>query len=65
MFIPRYNAVVNVQGSVNSPLAVTWAPGKTIEYYIRAAGGGSRLADEGLIVWPDFERNHAVIRRLP
>jgi len=46
LFIPRYNAVVNVQGAVNSPVAVTWSPGKTIEYYIRAAGGPSRKADE-------------------
>ena len=45
LFIPRYNAVVNVQGSVNSPLAVTWSPGKSMEYYIRAAGGPSRAAD--------------------
>ncbi len=45
LFIPRYNAVVNVQGSVNSPVAVTWSPGKTIEYYIRAAGGPSQKAD--------------------
>ena len=46
LFIPRYNAVVNVQGAVNSPVSVTWSPGKTIEYYIRAAGGPSRKADE-------------------
>jgi hypothetical protein len=26
---------------------VTWSPGKTIEYYIRAAGGPSRKADAG------------------
>jgi polysaccharide export outer membrane protein len=45
LFIPRYNAVVNVQGAVNSPVSVTWAPGKTIEYYVRAAGGPSRKAD--------------------
>jgi protein involved in polysaccharide export with SLBB domain len=45
LFIPRYNAVVNVQGAVNSPVAVTWSPGKTLEYYIRAAGGPSRRAD--------------------
>jgi polysaccharide export outer membrane protein len=45
LFIPRYNAVVNVQGAVNSPVSVTWSPGKTIEYYIRAAGGPSRSAD--------------------
>jgi len=45
LYIPRYNAVVNVQGAVNSPVAVTWAPGKTIDFYIRAAGGPSRKAD--------------------
>jgi len=47
LFIPRYNAVVNVQGAVNSPVAVTWAPGKDLQYYIRAAGGPSRKADVG------------------
>jgi len=30
---------------VNSPVSVTYSPGKTIEYYIRAAGGPSRRAD--------------------
>jgi protein involved in polysaccharide export with SLBB domain len=47
LYIPRYNAVVNVQGAVNSPVAVTYSPGKSIEYYIRAAGGPSRKADVG------------------
>jgi polysaccharide export outer membrane protein len=45
VFIPRYNAVVSVTGAVNSPIAVTYAPGANIDYYIRAAGGGSRKAD--------------------
>jgi len=45
LYIPRYTAVVNVQGSVNSPVTVTYQPGKSIEYYIRAAGGPSRKAD--------------------
>jgi polysaccharide export outer membrane protein len=45
IFIPRFNPVVNVQGAVNSPVAVTYAPGKTIEYYIRAAGGPTVRAD--------------------
>ena len=45
LFIPRYNAVVNVQGAVNSPVSVTYSPGSTLEYYIRAAGGPSRKAD--------------------
>ncbi|HEX6628876.1 MAG TPA: SLBB domain-containing protein [Gemmatimonadaceae bacterium] len=47
LFIPRYNAVVNVLGAVNSPVSVTYAPGKTIEYYVRAAGGPTRKADTG------------------
>jgi protein involved in polysaccharide export with SLBB domain len=45
IYIPRFNPVVNVQGAVNSPLSVTYAPGKTIEYYIRAAGGPTVRAD--------------------
>jgi protein involved in polysaccharide export with SLBB domain len=47
LFIPRYTAVVNVQGAVNSPVAVTWAPGKSLDYYVRAAGGPSKKADVG------------------
>jgi protein involved in polysaccharide export with SLBB domain len=45
LYIPRFNPVVNVQGAVNSPLSVTYTPGKTIEYYIRAAGGPTVRAD--------------------
>jgi polysaccharide export outer membrane protein len=45
IFIPRYNPVVNVQGAVNSPLTVTFSPGRTVDHYIRAAGGPGRFAD--------------------
>ncbi|HET7614742.1 MAG TPA: SLBB domain-containing protein [Gemmatimonadaceae bacterium] len=45
IYIPRYNAVVNVRGAVNSPIAVTYSPGASIDYYIRAAGGGTKKAD--------------------
>ena len=45
IFVPRFNPVVNVQGAVNSPVTVTFAPGNTIEYYIRAAGGPTVRAD--------------------
>jgi protein involved in polysaccharide export with SLBB domain len=45
LFIPRYNAVVNVKGAVNSPISVTYLPGRSLDYYIRAAGGPSRKAD--------------------
>jgi polysaccharide biosynthesis/export protein len=44
--ILRYNPVVRVQGAVNAPANVTYVPGRDLYYYIRAAGGGSRLADE-------------------
>jgi polysaccharide export outer membrane protein len=45
IFIPRFNAVVNVTGSVNSPVAVTYVPNKSLEYYVRAAGGATRKGD--------------------
>jgi protein involved in polysaccharide export with SLBB domain len=45
VYIPRYTAVVNVTGAVNSPIAVTYQPGATLDYYIRAAGGGAQKAD--------------------
>jgi protein involved in polysaccharide export with SLBB domain len=47
LFVPRYNAVVDVRGAVNSPIAVAYQPGKKLDYYIRAAGGGSARADLG------------------
>ena len=45
LYIPRFNSVVAVGGAVNSPVSVTYASGKTLDYYIRAAGGPSRKAD--------------------
>ena len=45
--IPRYNPVIRVQGAVNAPANVTYVPGRDIYYYIAAAGGGARTADEG------------------
>lgn len=44
--ILRYNPIVRVQGAVNAPANVTYVPGRDIYYYISAAGGGSRVADE-------------------
>jgi polysaccharide export outer membrane protein len=45
IFIPRFNAVVNVKGAVNSPVAVTYVPGRSMDYYVRAAGGITRRGD--------------------
>jgi polysaccharide biosynthesis/export protein len=47
LHLPRYNPVVNVGGAVNSPVAVAFVPGKEISYYIQAAGGPTRNADNG------------------
>ena len=47
IFIPEYNPVVEVRGAVNAPVAVTWVPGRNIEYYIGAAGGYARDAERG------------------
>jgi hypothetical protein len=38
---------VNVRGAVNSPVGIPYIPGRAMNYYIAAAGGTSRLADEG------------------
>lgn len=46
VFIPRFISTVNVAGAVNSPVAVAYVPGQSLNYYIRAAGGPSRKADE-------------------
>lgn len=43
--IPRYDAIVRVDGAVNSPTALPYVKGKDIQYYIRAAGGGRLDAD--------------------
>jgi polysaccharide export outer membrane protein len=45
IFVPRFNAVVNVKGAVNSPVAVTYVPGASLDHYIRAAGGVTRRGD--------------------
>jgi len=45
--IPEYNPVVRVSGAVNAPLAVTWAEGKDMDFYVASAGGYSRDADKG------------------
>ena len=45
--IPRYDAVVRVDGAVNSPTALPYVRGRDMQYYIRAAGGGRLDADLG------------------
>ncbi len=48
--VPRFNALVTIAGAVNSPLSVPYEAGKSLEHYIRAAGGVAAEGD-GKRVW--------------
>jgi polysaccharide export outer membrane protein len=42
--VPEYDPIVFVSGAVNAPVAVSYVPGKNIDFYVGAAGG---YADNG------------------
>ncbi|HEY0778679.1 MAG TPA: SLBB domain-containing protein, partial [Gemmatirosa sp.] len=43
--VPRYEGVVVVKGAVHSPTTVAYVPGRSLSYYIQAAGGATEQAD--------------------
>ena len=43
--IAAYNGIVSVGGAVNAPMAVAYVRGANIDYYVRAAGGATRVGD--------------------
>ena len=43
--IPEFNPIVMVEGAVNSPGAVAYTPGKSLDWYVNAAGGYTQLGD--------------------
>jgi hypothetical protein len=43
--IPEYNPIVRVEGAVNSPGAVAYARGKSLDWYVNAAGGYTQTGD--------------------
>jgi len=43
--IPEFNPIVIVEGAVNSPGAVVYTPGKSLDWYVSAAGGYTQLGD--------------------
>lgn len=53
--IPEFDPVVMVAGGVNSPGAVAWTEGKSIDWYVESAGGYTREGDRDrvYVVQPD------------
>ncbi|HJQ10158.1 MAG TPA: SLBB domain-containing protein [Gemmatimonadaceae bacterium] len=45
IFIGTYKPYVQVKGAVNSPVTVSYVRGRSVEYYVGAAGGLSHNAD--------------------
>jgi protein involved in polysaccharide export with SLBB domain len=43
--VPEYNPVVMVEGAVNSPGPVAYTPGKSLDWYVNAAGGYAQTGD--------------------
>jgi polysaccharide biosynthesis/export protein len=43
--IPEYNPIVLVDGAVNAPGAVPYTPGKSLDWYVNAAGGYTQQSD--------------------
>ena len=46
LFIPAYQPIVRVEGSVNSPRSVTYVSGEGLDYYLNAAGGVAYQGDK-------------------
>jgi polysaccharide biosynthesis/export protein len=63
--IPEFNPIVIVDGAVNSPGAVVYARGKSLDWYVNAAGGYTQLGDNkrAYVTQPDGKRE-AVKRRV-
>jgi protein involved in polysaccharide export with SLBB domain len=66
IFLPQFSGIVEVQGAVNAPRGVAWVPGADITYYVRAAGGATRLADENrsYVTQPDGTVESVVSRHI-
>jgi protein involved in polysaccharide export with SLBB domain len=65
IYVPRYNGVVTVKGAVNSPVAVAFVPGQSIDFYIRSAGGPQPRADvsRAYVTQPNGKVESVVKRR--
>ena len=59
IMVPKYNAIVSVEGSVLYPNAVSYLDGKSLSYYIEQAGGYDRLAKKSK-VYVAYMNGHVV-----
>jgi polysaccharide biosynthesis/export protein len=56
--VPEYNPIVMVEGAVNAPGAVPYTPGKSLDWYVNAAGGYTGVGDtrHAYVVQPNGKR---------
>jgi protein involved in polysaccharide export with SLBB domain len=56
--IPEFNPLVIVQGAVNAPGPVAYSPGKSLDWYVDAAGGYAQAGDRRhpYVTQPNGER---------
>jgi polysaccharide biosynthesis/export protein len=56
--IPEFNPIVIVQGAVNAPGPVAYSPGKSLDWYVNAAGGYTQVGDRRrpYVIQPNGER---------
>jgi polysaccharide export outer membrane protein len=64
IYIPEFNPLVQVQGTVNAPGPVAYTPGENLDWYVQAAGGYGETGDRSraFVTQPDGKRE-AVRRR--
>ena len=58
IYIPEFNPIVMVQGAVNAPGPVAYSPGKSLDWYVNAAGGYTQAGDKRrpYVTQPNGER---------
>jgi protein involved in polysaccharide export with SLBB domain len=58
IYIPEFDPVIMVRGSVNSPGPVAYEPGRNLDWYVDRAGGYTQTGDHGhaYVTQPNGER---------
>lgn len=66
LFVPKRPSHVSILGAVNNSTSASYAPGKSLDAYLRSAGGVSRVADlkRSYLLLPNGE-NTPLTRQMP